>query len=99
MNNDEARRIRQFFEAALGDLARSMDCNQRDFRQGFKYALRLMREIEKSTDELPVEVLEGMAKAIQEDYRKLNAPPPPNTPNETYNDSLPPPPEHPYEIS
>lgn len=85
---EEALRIRKYFEAALADMAKATQCSQKDFRIGFKYALRLLREIKKSTDELSLDVLEGMAKAIHEDYILLNQPPPPESQEESTN--LPP---------
>lgn len=83
MKNDppeKALHVRKYFEASLSSLAEAMDCKAKDFRCGFKYALRLMREIDKSTDELPLEILERVAKAIADDARKLNEPPPPEHP-------------------
>lgn len=80
MEENEALRIRRYFEASLADMAKAAGCAQKDFRLGFKYALRLMREISKSTDELPTDVLAGMAESIAADVRRLNEPPPPEPP-------------------
>jgi hypothetical protein len=87
MNESFESQARRYFEVTLGEVAKLTDCNQRDFRQGFKYCLRLLGFIEKSTNEVNYETLRAMAEKMRKDLE----PPPPESPHETQSEGPQPP--------